>query len=69
MSAKSYGLSVDIWSVGYIFAELMLCVPYVPGDTDIDQLAKIFQARVTLKLLDWSDYDCLPAYAVAAETL
>lgn len=61
-AARSYGPSVDIWSVGCIFAELMLRMPYLPGDSDIDQLAKIFQARGTPKEGDWPDHDSLPAY-------
>jgi cyclin-dependent kinase 7 len=36
-----------MWSVGCIFAELMLRVPFVAGDSDIDQLGKIFHALGT----------------------
>lgn len=61
-AARSYGPSADIWSVGCIFAELMLRMPYLPGDSDIDQLAKIFQARGTPSKDDWPDHHCLPAY-------
>lgn len=61
-AARSYGPSVDMWSVGCIFAELMLRMPYMPGDSDIDQLAKIFQARGTPNKEDWVDHESLPAY-------
>lgn len=67
-AARSYGPSVDIWSVGCIFAELMLRFPYMPGNSDIDQLAKIFQARGTPKKEHWPDFDCLPAYLEFTET-
>ena len=41
--AKKYGTGVDIWAVGCILAELLLRVPFLPGETDLDQLTKIFQ--------------------------
>ena len=34
-----------MWAVGCILAEMLLRVPLVAGDTDLDQLAKIFQAQ------------------------
>lgn len=61
-AARTYGPAVDMWSVGCIFAELMLRMPYLPGDSDIDQLAKIFQARGTPSKEDWPNHDALPAY-------
>lgn len=61
-AAKKYGPAVDIWSVGCIFAELMLRMPYMPGDSDVDQLAKIFQARGTPKEGEWPNKETLPAY-------
>lgn len=45
--ARAYGTAVDMWSIGCIFAELLLRTPYMPGDSDLDQLAKIFAARGT----------------------
>jgi cyclin-dependent kinase 7 len=33
-----------MWAVGCIIAELLLRVPFLPGESDIDQLTKIFQA-------------------------
>ncbi|EPX72375.1 transcription factor TFIIH associated cyclin-dependent protein kinase Mcs6 [Schizosaccharomyces osmophilus] len=44
MGCRSYGTGVDMWSVGCIFAELMLRTPYLPGETDLDQLSVIFRA-------------------------
>lgn len=51
--AKAYGEAIDIWAVGCIFAELMLRTPYFPGDTDIDQLSKIFAALGTPTEEQW----------------
>ncbi|CAI8043245.1 Cyclin-dependent kinase 7 [Geodia barretti] len=41
--ARLYGTGVDIWAVGCIIAELLLRVPFIPGDTDLGQLTKIFE--------------------------
>ena len=38
---------MDIWAVGCIVAELLLRVPFLAGETDLDQLAKIFQVMHT----------------------
>lgn len=41
--AKQYGACVDMWALGCIFAELLLRLPFLPGESDLDQLTKIFQ--------------------------
>lgn len=41
--AKQYGTCIDMWAVGCILAELLLRVPFLPGESDLDQLTKIFQ--------------------------
>ena len=43
--STKYGGAVDVWSCGCIFAELVLRIPYLPGNSDIDQIEKIFLAR------------------------
>jgi serine/threonine protein kinase len=50
---RYYGTSVDIWSVGCIFAELMLRTPYLPGESDMDQLKTTFRALGTPTEEDW----------------
>lgn len=40
--AKQYGTCIDMWAVGCILAELLLRVPFFPGESDLDQLTKIF---------------------------
>lgn len=67
-SASKYGAAVDIWSLGCIFAELMLRMPYLPGDSDIDQLAKIFHARGSPTDESWPDRRALPAYVEFSST-
>jgi cyclin-dependent kinase 7 len=51
--AKEYGSGVDIWAVGCIFAELLLRNPYLPGNTDMDQLDTMFRALGTPTEADW----------------
>ncbi|KAJ3629092.1 hypothetical protein MTP99_013513 [Tenebrio molitor] len=40
--AKLYSTGVDMWAVGCILAELLLRAPLFPGESDLDQLTKIF---------------------------
>lgn len=51
--ARAYSSAVDIWSVGCIFAELLLRTPYLPGENDIEQLNTIFRALGTPKESEW----------------
>ncbi|QQP56579.1 Protein kinase shaggylike, partial [Caligus rogercresseyi] len=41
--AVDYSTSIDIWSAGCVFAELMLCQPFSPGDSGVDQLVEIIK--------------------------
>jgi cyclin-dependent kinase 7 len=50
---RYYSTAVDIWSVGCIFAELMLRTPYLPGESDMDQLKTIFRALGTPTEEEW----------------
>ena len=50
---RYYSTAVDIWSVGCIFAELMLRTPYLPGESDLDQLKTTFRALGTPTEEDW----------------
>ena len=49
--ARLYTGAVDIWAIGCIFAELMLRTPFLPGDSDLNQLHTIFRALGTPS--DW----------------
>lgn len=55
---------VDIWAVGCILAELLLRRPFVAGETDLDQLSKIFQAMGTPTEENWPGHTTLPDYVV-----
>lgn len=60
--AKHYTGAVDIWSIGIIFAELMLRTPYLPGKDDLDQLDVTFRALGTPTEQIWPNVSSLPAY-------
>jgi cyclin-dependent kinase 7 len=60
--ARLYSTGVDIWAVGCIIAELMLRVPFLPGDSDIGQLTKIFEVCGTPDEKVWPGVTRLPDY-------
>ncbi|KAL8488056.1 hypothetical protein ACS0TY_024364 [Phlomoides rotata] len=60
--AKQYGPGVDVWAAACIFAELLLRRPFLQGNSDIDQLGKIFAAFGTPKPSQWPDMVYLPDY-------
>ncbi|WCJ35899.1 Protein kinase superfamily protein [Euphorbia peplus] len=43
LGSTDYGASVDLWSVGCVFAELLLGNPVLQGRTEVEQLHKIFK--------------------------
>ena len=45
---KTYGTTVDMWSIGCIFAEMVSGKPLFTGSSESDQLKKIFEIQVLL---------------------
>uniref|UniRef100_A0ACD5YWK3 Uncharacterized protein n=1 Tax=Avena sativa TaxID=4498 RepID=A0ACD5YWK3_AVESA len=43
LGASQYGVAVDLWSTGCILAEMLVGKPIMPGQTEIEQLHKIFK--------------------------
>lgn len=43
LGSRHYSTPVDVWSVGCIFAEMVNRRPLFPGDSEIDELFKIFR--------------------------
>ena len=43
LGGKHYAPAVDMWSLGCIFAEMVTRKPLFPGDSEIDELFKIFR--------------------------
>lgn len=62
--AKHYSGAVDIWSVGLVFAELVLRTPYIAGDTEVHQINLICQAIGTPTEENWPGVSKLPEYTV-----
>ena len=63
--ARQYSGAVDVWSMGMVFAELLLRVPFVAGNTDLDQISKINDAFGTPTEENWPGVTKLPNYVSA----
>jgi len=59
---RKYDFSIDIWSAGCILAELLHRKPLFCGETDIDQLCKIFNVLGTINLKHYSEATSLPDF-------
>lgn len=59
---KRYNTSIDIWSAGCIFAEMVMCEPLFPGIDEEDQLLKIFQVLGSPTEDTWPGITRLPRY-------
>jgi serine/threonine protein kinase len=62
LGSATYSIPVDIWSAGCIFAELLLKKPIFPGDSEIDQLFKIFRQMGTPTEEMWHGCTSLPDF-------
>jgi len=62
LGSKNYSTSVDIWSVGCIFAELLNKKPLFTGKSEEDQLMRIFKIRGTPTVDYWSNIKTLDLY-------
>ncbi|VVC33117.1 Hypothetical protein CINCED_3A004015 [Cinara cedri] len=62
--ARAYGPAIDIWAVGCIIAELLLRVPFLPGESDLDQLTKIFTTLGSPNEETWPGVTKLSDYVV-----
>ena len=43
LGCSEYSTPIDIWSIGCIFAEMTTFTPLFTGDSDIDQIFRIFR--------------------------
>lgn len=60
--ARIYSTGIDMWAVGCIFAELLRREPLLPGETDLNQLVKIFELFGTPNDQNWPKVKTLPDY-------
>ena len=56
LNAPSYSPAIDMWSVGCIFAEILLNEPLFPGRTELDQLNRIFKTLGPPNWSGWKDF-------------
>jgi len=47
LGMEEYSTQTDLWGVGCIFSEMITKIPLFPGDSEIDQLNKIFNVLGT----------------------
>ncbi|KAJ1864840.1 Cyclin-dependent kinase catalytic subunit [Coemansia sp. RSA 989] len=62
LGSRHYSIGMDMWSVGCIFAEMVLRKPLFPGDSEIDEIFKIFRILGTPTEEIWPDFTHLPDY-------
>lgn len=43
LGGRQYSTGVDMWSIGCIFGEMCTRKPMFPGDSEIDEIFKIFK--------------------------
>lgn len=53
LGCKTYALPVDMWAVGTILAEMVTKRPLFPGDSEVDELFKIFRILGTPSEETW----------------
>jgi cyclin-dependent kinase len=62
LGGRQYSTGVDMWSVGCIFAEMVTRKPLFPGDSEIDEIFKIFQLLGTPNEDSWPGVSSYPDF-------
>ncbi|KAG9877939.1 cell division control protein 2 serine/threonine protein kinase, partial [Aureobasidium melanogenum] len=62
LGGRQYSTGVDMWSVGCIFAEMATRKPLFPGDSEIDEIFKIFRILGTPTEVDWPGVTSFPDF-------
>ncbi|KAH8381744.1 hypothetical protein KR093_011519 [Drosophila rubida] len=62
LGTKFYSTGVDIWSLGCIFSEMIMRRSLFPGDSEIDQLYRIFRTLSTPDETKWPGVTQLPDF-------
>ncbi|KAH3678211.1 hypothetical protein WICMUC_001640 [Wickerhamomyces mucosus] len=62
LGGKQYSIGIDVWSIGCIFAEMVNRKPLFAGDSEIDQIFRIFRVLGTPTEEVWPDVTYLPDF-------
>ena len=62
LGCNEYNSSIDIWSFGCIFAEMLLGKPFFQGDSEIGQIFKIFEKMGTPSEENWPGINNFPHF-------
>jgi len=62
LGIAKYTYAIDLWSVGCIFVEMLTNLPLFTGDSEIDQLFKIFAVLSTPNETSWPGVTALPDF-------
>lgn len=62
LGSRHYSTAIDMWSVGCIFAEMAMRQPLFPGDSEIDEIFRIFRVLGTPNEDIWPGVSNLPDY-------
>ena len=62
LGQRTYAPAVDIWSIGTIFVEMVNRRPLWPGDSEIDELFRIFKSLGTPDEEAWQGVTNLPDF-------
>lgn len=62
LGGRQYSTGVDMWSVGCIFAEMATRKPLFPGDSEIDEIFKIFRLLGTPTEQEWPGVTSFPDF-------
>lgn len=69
LGSRRYTTSIDLWSTGCIFAEMIMAEPLFPGTSPDDQLDLVFKCLGTPLPADWPELPEYPEYERLAPTM
>ena len=64
LGSKHYSTSIDIWSIGCIFVEMVNLKALFPGNSETDELKRIFKITGTPSVERWPGLADLPNWKV-----
>lgn len=65
LGSQTYAPPMDVWAIGTIFVEMVTKRPLFPGDSEIDQIYKIFRQLGTPTETVWPGVEAFPDWNAA----